>query len=99
MEILKSGYDDETEYWLSDDKIIMVRNDDSEVMRYRDIPRVSERYIEEIRNELMSIYRNKTGEKQSIQEKNAEARCKGMSYGKLQAMKYLERMKEDEKLL
>ena len=100
MELIKSSIDTETEYWLSDERMIMVRNDDAMVIRYLDIPRIAGRFFEGIRIELMSIYHEFTGVPQSMEEKIAEARCKGMTYGQLQAQKYIEkiRKKENEKL-
>lgn len=38
MKVIKSGIDADTEYWLSDIRMIMVRNDDAMVMNYLDIP-------------------------------------------------------------
>ena len=44
----------------------------------------------------MSIYHEFTGVPQSMEEKIAEARCKGMTYGQLQAKKYIEKMRKEE---
>lgn len=96
MELIKSSIDTETEYWLSDERMIMVRNDDAMVIRYLDIPRIAGRFFEGIRIELMSIYHESTGVPQSMEEKIAEAKYKGMTYGKLQAQKYIEKMRKDE---
>lgn len=99
MKILISSIDNETEYWLGEKRMIMVRNDDAMVIRYLDIPRIAGRFFEGIRIELMSIYHEFTGEPQSMEEKIAEAKYKGMTYGKLQAQKYIEKMRrENEKL-
>lgn len=96
MKVIKSSIDADTEYWLSGERMIMVRNDDAMVINYLDIPRIAGRFFEGIRMELMSIYHELTGESQSMEEKIAEARCKGLTYGQLQAQKYIEKMRKEE---
>ncbi|MGN0733701.1 MAG: hypothetical protein ACI4LC_05965 [Emergencia sp.] len=96
MKVIKSSVDADTEYWLSGERMIMVRNDDAMVINYLDIPRIAGRFFEGIRMELMSIYHEFTGIPQSMEEKIVEARCKGLTYGQLQAQKYIEKMRKEE---
>lgn len=97
FEIKKSEADCNTEFWISDDKVVLIRDEEPMVIPYKSIPKVSRNIqVEGVRLELMSIYYEKTGIPQPLEEKNAEARSKNMTYGKLQAQKTLELIRKGE---